>query len=269
MANEGQKLDKLLDALAVMARRLDDIEQAGIDADKRRADARKRAKADAEAAKGKDAAPPLLNDPIDPYRRAGDPKATAADVDNKGTMNMSEPDDLPTKMLKARALRDQLYALENEVKRDMKVQGPLCEQEEAAMADAQARADSAYSALGKRAPGPLPGERLAQYRVRLLKPMKQHSKTWNDVDLSTQSGNNLDLIEQQIYADAQVFADSAEYCPRGDELVAVQKRDDSGRMITTFKGRRSFINQFKPEARLATITDPKIHELRELLQRGR
>jgi hypothetical protein len=137
------------------------------------------------------------------------------------------------------------------------------------IADAQARADSTYAAFGKRAPAPLPGERLAQYRVRLLKPMKSHSKTWSDVDLNTQSGKNLDLIEKQIYADAATFADSAENVPSGDEMVATTKADpNSGHRVTTFRGRRSFVNQFKGEARLATIRDPREHRLRELLQKG-
>ena len=49
----GEKLNKLLSCIGGLAKRLDAVEQAGADADKRnRADARKRAKADAEA-KGK------------------------------------------------------------------------------------------------------------------------------------------------------------------------------------------------------------------------
>ena len=268
--NSGAPLDKILSCLDGMASRLDEIEKRAADADKRnRSDARRRAKADAETPKGKDApAPRMANDPDDPYRRAGDPKPTAADLEKE--MNMSEPDDLPTKILKAKALRDQLRALESEVNRDMRQQGPLCEAEEGMIADAQARADSAYAAFGKRAPAPLPGERLAQYRVRLLKPMKQHSKTWNDVDLSTQSGKNLDLIEQQIFADAATFADSAENYPSDGRMQATTTTDpNSGHRVTTFRGRSSFINQLRPHAHVATITDPKIHELRELLQRGR
>jgi len=260
MANEGMKLDKLLDALDGMAKRLDALEARPADAAKSR-----RAKADAEAkGKGENYVPPLAGDRDDPFKRYGDPQQTAAD-DNKGTTSMN---DLPEKILRAKAIRDELYALENEVKRDMKVQGPLCEQEETAMADCQARADAAYSELGKRAPRPMTGERLAQYRVRLLQPLKSHSMTWKDVNLADHSGKNLDVIEKQIYADAIAYADSAENCPSSGEIIATQKRDDSGRMITTFKGRRSFVNAFKGAAYRATIRDPREIRLREILQRG-
>ena len=262
MANEkntGELLDKILAAIGGMASRLDALEARPADAAKPR-----RAKADAE--KGElSYVPPLAGDGSG--RRIDQPVKTAAD--NEGMTNMSEPDDLPTKIIKAKALRDQLRALESEVNRDMRQQGPLCESEENAMADAQARADCVYGALGKRAPGPLPGERLAQYRVRLLKPLKSHSKTWADVDLSTQSGSkNMDLIERQIIDDAQAFADSAENCPSDGGMQAVQKRDDSGRMITTFRGKSSFINQFRAPANRATIRDPREIRLREILQRG-
>ncbi|MGO9774868.1 MAG: hypothetical protein ACLPSW_35970 [Roseiarcus sp.] len=263
--NVGELLDKTLAVVDGLCKRLDAIEKAGADYDKRnRADARKRAKTDAAAAipRGKDA--PQSSDE-DPYRDPSKPRQTAAD-DNTGTANMSE-DDLPTKILRAKALRDELYALEGEVKRDMRVQGPLCEAEAEQMADAQARADSAYSALGKRCPGPMPGERLAQYHARILNPLKRYSETWRDVKIENFAGKNLEKIESDIIADAQTFADSAENVPNGDELVPVQKSDDSGRMITTFRGRRSFVNQFKGPAMRATIRDPREHRLREILAR--
>jgi hypothetical protein len=265
MANEGQQLDKILSCLSGLAERLDAIEKSGADDDKRRrADARKRAKADAEAAKGKDAAPPMLNDPNDPYRRAGDPRETAADAAKETNMT----DDLPEKIRRAKAMRDELNRLEREVSSEMRetAQGPLHEMEENAIADCQARADSVYNELGKRAPAPWPGERLTQYRKRILAPLKPHSKTWSDVDLNTQSGKNLDVIERQIFADAVAFADSND-AVQGDEMRAVHKTDDSGRRITEWRGRSSFINQFKGERRLATIRDPREHRLRELLQR--
>jgi hypothetical protein len=254
----SDKLDKVLAALDVMAQRMDAIERAG-------ADARKRARADAE--KGKNYVPPLAGDRDDPARKIDGPRQTAAD-NNTGTTSMTD-DDLPTQIQQAKKLRDELYERERRISAAMKVQGPLCQAEEEQIADAQSRCDAAYSAFGKRAPAPLPGERLAQYLPRILKPLQRHSETWRDVKIENFSGKNLEKIERDIIADAQVFADSAENVPSGDELVAVQKRDDSGRMITTFRGRRSFINQFRPPAHVATITDPKAIELRALLQRSR
>ena len=177
-------------------------------------------------------------------------------------------DDLPEKIRKAKEMRAELNALEREVSSEMKetCAGPLHEAEEHAIADCQARADAAYSELGKRAPAPWPGERLPQYRRRLLQPLKSHSKTWSDVDLATQSGKNLDVIEKQIYANAIAYADSNDFA-QGDEMRAVHKTDDSGRRITEFRGRSSFINQFKGAGYRARIVDPREIKLRELLQR--
>ena len=261
----GEKLDKLLSCIGGLAKRLDAVEQAGADADKRdRADARKRAKADAEA-KGKSYVPPLAGDRDDPDRTIDQPRQTAADATKDLEMT-----DLPEKIRRAKEMRAELNALEREVSSQMQetARGPMHEMEETAIADCQARADAVYSELGKRAPAPWPGERLRQYRQRLLQPLKSHSRTWSDVDLSTQSGKNLDLIEKQIFADAVVYADSND-AVRGDEMRPVIKTRRFRRRITEWRGKSSFINQFKGVAYRATITDPKIHELRELLQRGR
>jgi hypothetical protein len=265
--NSGVTLDKLLSCLGGLEKRLSSMEKASADYDKRtRADARKRARADAEAAKGKDAPapPPMLNDPDDPDRRCGDPRQTAADNNEGKDMN-----DLPEKIRRAKEMRDALNQLEREVTSEMRetARGPLYEAEQEQIADCQARADSAYSELGRRAPPPMPGERLPQYRRRLLQPLKSHSPTWKDVNLADHSGPNLDVIEKQVYADAIAYADSAENFS-GDEIQAIQKRDDSGRMITTFKGRHSFVRQFKPVAYRANIRDPREIRLREILSKS-
>lgn len=274
--NVGELLDKTLAVVSGMAGRLDAIEKRAADGGNAggpsgqfvhtaKADFAS-ATADATAAipKGKDA--PQSSDE-DPYRDPSKPRQTAAD-DNTGTANMNEDDDLPAQIQAAKRLRDELYAREQRISRAMKVQGPLCEAEAEQIADAQSRADAAYSALGKRCPPNLPGERLSQYLPRILKPLKQYSKTWRDVTIENFSGKHLDRIERDIIADAQTYADSAEYCPKGDELVPVQKRDDSGRMITTFRGRSSFINQFRAPAHVATIQDPRAIKVRELLAKG-
>jgi hypothetical protein len=262
--NVGQKLDRLLSCIDGLEKRLSSVEKASADYDKRnRADARKRARADAEA-KGKSYVPPLAGDRDDPDRTIDQPRQTAADATKDSEMN-----DLPEKIRRAREMRAELNALEREVSSEMRetAQGPMHEQEQEQIADAQARADSAYNELGRRAPPPMPGERLLQYRRRLLAPLKSHSKTWSDVDLSTQSGKNLDVIERQIFDDAIAFADSNDFA-NGDEMRVVNKTDDSGRRITEFRGRSSFINKFKGESRLATIRDPREFRLRELLQKG-
>ncbi|WP_428988562.1 hypothetical protein [Methylocapsa aurea] len=225
----------------------------------RRGDSRKRKDSAAEAP---GVVPKSAGDPDDPYRKIDEPKQLAAD--DEGNANMS--DDLPEKMRRAKALRDELNALEKTVSREMREQGPLIEAEEAAMADAQARADEVYAALGKRAPAPWPGERMRQYRARLLNPLKLHSDTWRNVRIEDQSEGNLGVIEKQIFADAVAYADSGSHLAP-DETHAISKKDDSGRTITEFKG-ASFVRQFKRPKQYARLNDPQAHKLRELLSRG-
>ncbi|CAN2533393.1 hypothetical+protein [Methylocapsa aurea] len=256
----GQKLDKLLSALDSITQRMDAMEQREAAATKqRRADSRKRKDSVADAP---GVVPKSAGDPDDPYRKIDEPKQLAAD--DEGNANMS--DDLPEKMRRAKALRDELNALERQVSREMREQGPLIEAEESAMADYQARADETYAALGKRAPAPLPGERLRQYRGRLLKPLQQYSETWRHVALGEQPDKNLQVIEKQIFADAVAYADSGSHLAP-DETHAISKKDDSGRTITEFKG-ASFVRQFKRPKQYARLNDPQAHRLRELLSRG-
>lgn len=261
--NVGEKLDRLLSCIDGLEKRLSSVEKAGADYDKRnRADARKRARADAEA-KGKSYVPPLAGDRDDPDRTIDQPRQTAADATKDLEMT-----DLPEKIRRAKEMRDELNRLERECSAEMRetAKGPLFEQEQEQIADAQSRADATYNELGRRAPPPMPGERLIQYRRRLLQPLKAHSPTWKDVNLADHSGKNLDVIEKQVFADAVVYADSND-AVRGDEMRTIHKTDNSGRRITEFRGKHSFINAFKGERRLATIRDPRELRLRELLMR--
>src|SRR6185437_1505070 len=60
-----------------------------------------------------------------------------------------------------------------------KIERAACtEADRAAFADAQMRADSAYQAWGKAAPHALHGESLREFKIRLLRPLQQHSKRY-------------------------------------------------------------------------------------------
>lgn len=250
--NNDDKLDKLLTALDSITKRMDAMEGREVAAAKqRRADSRKR-RADATE----------INEKTGESMRPEMPLPVAADSAKDESMN-----DLPEAIRRAKEMRDELNSLERKISRDMREQGVLTEQEESAMADAQAKADSVYAALGKRAPAPLPGERIRQYRARLLRPLQQHSDTWRSVNIAEQPDKNLQVIEKQVFADAVAYADSGSHLPP-DETHAISKRDESGRTITEFKG-ASFIRQFQQPARLARLNDPQAHKLRELLSRER
>jgi len=100
-------------------------------------------------------------------------------------------------------------------RRDLDAHGNLLEElrltlnrpgeEQERFAAAQQRADDVYTLFDNRAPAPLVGESLAAYRVRLARPMLQHSKAWKDADLTELAqtkGPAFDNAEQAIYADA-------------------------------------------------------------------
>jgi 8-oxo-dGTP pyrophosphatase MutT (NUDIX family) len=105
----------------------------------------------------------------------------------------------------------------------------------AAMADAQARADSVYSAFSERAPRPLAGETIKQYRVRLLKGVQKYSKDWKDATLRILDDAVLNIAEKAIYADAQAASRDPMGVPSG-HLREVRKRDATGREIVEFMG---------------------------------
>lgn len=108
--------------------------------------------------------------------------------------------------------------------------------EEAAKADAQAKADAVYQLFGESAPRALRGESLLAYRKRLASKYKSHSKAYADVDLSPIADLKLlDVIEGHIYADAQAAATSPASVPEGT-LIERKRRDPTGRTISEFYG---------------------------------
>lgn len=112
----------------------------------------------------------------------------------------------------------------------------LAEADRDAFADTQARADTAYHALGSVAPRPMDGEDLISYRHRLAKGVQQHSATWGKISLGTLGAEAFGVAEAQVYADAMVAArnptDLAE-----DELREITRTDTTGRRITSFVGK--------------------------------
>jgi 8-oxo-dGTP pyrophosphatase MutT (NUDIX family) len=112
-----------------------------------------------------------------------------------------------------------------------------------AMADIQSRADSVYQGFNKKAPRPLDGETKMNYRRRLANGLKEFSADIKDADLSIiPEGAFFDSIERRVYADAT----EASLNPQDledNEIRAVSKRDDAGRNITTYHGKKTFIHQ--------------------------
>ena len=111
---------------------------------------------------------------------------------------------------------------------------PRTDAEEAEMAEEQSRMDAVYSAFGKRAPAPLPGEMPDRYRSRLASGLKSHSKTWKPVDLSGLSSDALKIAAEQIRNDAAAAAASP--AVEDGVLVARVETSAAGHRITRFIG---------------------------------
>lgn len=109
------------------------------------------------------------------------------------------------------------------------------EQDRSKFAAAQMRCDAAYQAWSKQAPPGLHGEQLRDYRIRLLTPLKRHSKAYADSALDLVGDPAVfDAIEKSIVADA-IIASSTTFTPMGP-LRAVVSRMDSGHVVTRFVG---------------------------------
>lgn len=110
----------------------------------------------------------------------------------------------------------------------------LSDAERNELADAQIKADSVFSAFGKRAPMPLSGEKPLSYRRRLLVQLQEHSADFKNVDLSAiADAQLLNIAEKQIYADAQ---SAASLSVGAGQLREIKRADATGRLISTFEG---------------------------------
>ncbi|HDL7021900.1 TPA: NUDIX domain-containing protein [Yersinia enterocolitica] len=119
---------------------------------------------------------------------------------------------------------------------DLKTRIPteLSDEERNELADAQVKADSVFSVLGKRAPMPLSGEKPQSYRRRLMIQLQEHSSDYKAVDLSSIADSALlNIAEKQIYADAQ---SSASLSVGPGMLREIKRSDATGRQISTFEG---------------------------------
>ena len=124
------------------------------------------------------------------------------------------------------------------------------EKERPIFADAQARADSVYAALGDAAPRPMRGEGLIAYRQRLAGKLKAHSPDYKDIDVNAINDSALlAVVEQRIYADAAAYARSPGDVPE-DQLQEIKTTDRANRQISTFRGRpNAWMRFFKSPAR--------------------
>jgi hypothetical protein len=140
------------------------------------------------------------------------------------------------------------------------VSAVLCEGLEQEYRRAQARADAVAQAFGDAAPRWLEGERLTQYRARLLRPYQKYSNAWRDVPLpSFPSDKALDTVESQVFAAALEEArQPTSLTVKPGELVERVVTDDAGRRVRKFYGDPEVCwGPFKTPSRLVTAWNVK------------
>ncbi|WP_455387432.1 hypothetical protein [Petrachloros mirabilis] len=131
-----------------------------------------------------------------------------------------------------RELRGKLAALESQVAGLYRE--PSFEDRNA-LAEIRARADATYQAVtGRPASEPLPGEAPIAYRKRMADGLRKFSAKFKEQRVDALTGPAFDLVEGQIYADAQQAAKRPDILPKG-QLRSIT-RNDSGHVITEYIG---------------------------------
>lgn len=283
-ADAGSKLDKVLTHLdAAMSRfdRLDARMDAFEAADKSRKDSDEKEKSEREDRARKDAktrfdaereewmkgdAAECARDDADEESakkkmvEEGETEEVAADrarKDRKDRMDarrkdaeekMEKEKDEKADAARADSQASELEMLKRQVAALTAMAKPVDEADRAALADEQARHDSVYIALGGQAPRPMAGESLFGYRARLSRGLQKHSKQWSGIDLVKLDPSTLDIASSQIRNDALFAARSPEDLAEG-QLREIVNVDSTGRRITSFVGRGTFIGSMRRPAR--------------------
>ncbi|MBJ9210645.1 DUF2213 domain-containing protein [Citrobacter freundii] len=129
------------------------------------------------------------------------------------------------------------------------------ERNDSALAEAQAKADSAFSACGKNAPAPFSGENVLDYRKRALIAMQKHSPAHKDVNIRAIADSaTLAVLEDAIFSAARQTIEKEMTSTLG-QLHKRVRSDEAGRRITEYQGDPNvWLATFKtPGRRLAKI----------------
>ena len=207
---DAETMGKVMNMCDSIMKRMDSFEERFKKADSAEPvqTAADKAKADAEAKEKEEAEAKAKADAEEEEKRAEEEAKAKADAEET---------------------RKRIADLESRMPKEMS------DEDYAEMADAQAKADSVYSAFGDAAPRPLRGENLLGYRKRLMGSLKKHSANWKSVDVNALPDTAVEIAEKQIYADAVAAASHPVDLPAGS-LRAIEKKDSNGQLIRTFVG---------------------------------
>ncbi|WP_336284210.1 NUDIX hydrolase [Citrobacter arsenatis] len=225
----GQAMSGVSDQLSNVVTRMDSLEkgyQARADADETAAKEEK-AKADAEEKAKADAA--------EEEQRKADEAEAQKNAEEKAKADAAEEEE------KKKAEEEKAKADAEENARN-----------DSALTAAQVRADSAYTAIGKKAPAPFSGEKAMDYRKRVLEAMQQHSERFKDADIRAIADSVvLAGIEDIIYADARKAVETEMSNTKG-VLYERIRNDAAGRRIVEFRGDpNSWMSAFKTPPKFA------------------
>lgn len=184
----------------------------------------------------------------------GTPEEVAADKARKDAEEKAKADaeEEKAKEEKARADADEIRKKIADL--DARMPKEISDADNAALADAQAKADSVASAFGDAAPRPLQGETLLGYRKRLAGKFKGHSRDWKDVDLARLDDVSFGVIESKIYADAMDVALRPIDAPAGMLREISRVDPDTGHRTRRFVGDpEACWGEFKSPSRRARL----------------
>ncbi|CND06142.1 Uncharacterized protein conserved in bacteria [Yersinia frederiksenii] len=193
------------------------------------------AKADSEAKEKADAEENAKKEKADSEAKEAEEAKAKADAEEKDEKEKSDAE----AKAKSDADAEGKEKADSELRREVaelksRIPTELSDSERNELADAQVKADSVFSVLGKRAPMPLSGEKPLSYRRRLMIQLQEHSSDYKTVDLSSIADSALlNIAEKQIYADAQ---SSASLIVGAGMLREIKRSDVTGRQISTFEG---------------------------------
>jgi len=194
----------------------------------------------ADAKKADDDDDDKKDDAFPPKKKDDAAKAKSDDDDD------DKKDDAKDDAVKADAiagLRKQISDQAAVIDRLQSLMKPRSDDEHVAFAEAQSRADAVFAGFGERAPRPLEGEAIFDYRKRLATKLKKHSTTWGKVKLSQLPEEAFSIAETTIYNDAISAAANPVDLEAG-ELRMVTKIDPAtGVRSNVFYGKESFVKQ--------------------------
>jgi hypothetical protein len=236
----------------------DDDDEGEQDPDKKAPPPSADKKKDARKDQGASMPPPAAKSAAPPPPRV-DKKKDDDDDDDKKKDDDDDDDDakrrdaaLKADAVERRAMKKRLDAQDAEIRRLNALMKPRTDDEHAAFADTQARADVVFAGFGKHAPRPLEGETHVTYRKRLATLLKSHSPQWSKVKFSQLPDAAFEIAEKTVYADATAAAANPTDLEDGELREVTHTDPRTGLKTNFFYGKESFVKSMGRPARRVT-----------------